>query len=223
MCKKFSVCNIHLDSHSGGILIEFSFSIPILIILLFFLCDHYRFFELRDKLKASAYLVASMVQQITNTRVDKQINRKDLNRIAYASCLNLFHTRSMFNPWPFGVYPTVTFTFVKRQNSNQYSYYRFYHSTAAGRSTTDSGMYSIWDTYTSSNKTQNEIAAIHTDLICNKDGDERLLINAAFGATALTKYSKEKLGFFIFNPKVSDFSYKVVITPKPGIFPPPAW
>ena len=96
--NKSPVCNIHSDSHSGGILIEFAFSIPILIILLLFACKHYRFFELRDKLKASTYLVANMIQQITNTKVDKQI----LNRIAYASCLNLFHINFRFYALSFG-------------------------------------------------------------------------------------------------------------------------
>ncbi|MBQ7674714.1 MAG: hypothetical protein IJT36_09465, partial [Alphaproteobacteria bacterium] len=72
-----------------------------MISLLFFLCDHYRFYELKNKLKSSAYLAASMVQHISNTRTDKQLTVNDLARISYASCLNLFHTNTMFNPWPF--------------------------------------------------------------------------------------------------------------------------
>ncbi|MBQ7674467.1 MAG: hypothetical protein IJT36_08180 [Alphaproteobacteria bacterium] len=39
-----------------------------------------------------------MIQQITNTKVDKQI----LNRIAYASCLNLFHINFRFYALSFG-------------------------------------------------------------------------------------------------------------------------
>ena len=58
--------------YKGGILIEFAFSVPILVGLLFFLCDHYRFYELKNKVKSSAYLAASMVQQITNNRTNKQ-------------------------------------------------------------------------------------------------------------------------------------------------------
>ena len=51
-------------SHKGGILIEFTFSIPICIFLLFFVADHYRFYELKSKVKTSTYLVSSMIQQL---------------------------------------------------------------------------------------------------------------------------------------------------------------
>ena len=83
--------------HHGGILIEFAFSIPIMIILLLFVHDHYRFYELKSKLKSSAYLVASMIQQLSNTRSDKQLTSTDLAHIVYASCLNLFHSNSVFS------------------------------------------------------------------------------------------------------------------------------
>ncbi|MBQ7673933.1 MAG: hypothetical protein IJT36_05345 [Alphaproteobacteria bacterium] len=71
-----------------------------MIILILFACDHYHIHELQNKLKAPAYLAASIVQ-IANTRTDKQLTLNDLVRITYASCLNLFHTNTMFTPWIF--------------------------------------------------------------------------------------------------------------------------
>ena len=95
--------------HHGGILIEFAFSIPIIILLLLFVNDHYRFYELRNKIKSSAYLAASMLQQLGNTRTDKQLTSSNLSRISYVSCLNFFHTNTMFKPWSLGIYYVVSF------------------------------------------------------------------------------------------------------------------
>ncbi|MBR1733886.1 MAG: hypothetical protein IJ730_00300, partial [Alphaproteobacteria bacterium] len=39
----------------GGILIEFAISLPLLLVLLFFVNDHYRLHELKNKCRGSAY------------------------------------------------------------------------------------------------------------------------------------------------------------------------
>lgn len=174
---------------------------------------------MRDKIKTSTYLAASIIQQISNTKSDKQIKRTDLRKILYASCLNFFHTNSIFNPWPLGLYALINYYYVKRIDSDNYQLQTSYNSTSGGTSpTTVSGScYSV-----SANNTHSEISAIHPDLVCSKDGEERLLIRYTYVAAKNTTQSK--LGFFILNIGSKDawkylFSYDLVITPKPGLFP----
>ncbi|MBQ7672934.1 MAG: hypothetical protein IJT36_00135 [Alphaproteobacteria bacterium] len=187
-----------------------------MISLLFFVCDHYRYYELKNKVKSSAYLAASIVQQISNTRTDKQLTQNDLARISYASCLNFFHTNSMFSPWPFGVYFAIDYEYVKRINSNSYQHQHCYGTTPMTGTPVLGGMNKHCDSIQT--KTLTQIADIHPDLICNKDGEERLLISCSYRKKG--HFKKSLLGFFILEPVGSRlFAYKIVITPKPGLFP----
>ena len=213
------------DHHKGGILIEFAFSIPVCIALLFFIHDHYRFYELQNKVKNSAYFAASMLQQIKNTKSDKQLTKYDFGRIAYASCLNFFHTNSMFYPYPFGIYYDVDFFYVKKISSNEYQYQQCYGSTG-NDCTSPSGM--NMNCKSVSTKTQAQVEAMHPDLVCNNIGEERMLIECNYRRYSAEKFNKSQLGFFILNPKTKKahdggtnnfFIYDLVITPKPGLFP----
>ena len=211
--------NCHISHHHGGILIEFAFSVPILILLLFFAHDHYRIYELKDKVKSSAYLAASMIQQITNTRSDKQLTKNDIAMITYASCLNFFHTNSMFNPWPLGLYYSMDYFWIKRINSDSYQFQQAYTLTTEGNSPT--GMIAGFNPLQT--KTQTQVTGYHPDLICIKDGEERLLIKTWYRKTS--GFTKSKIGLFILDigPKKDNYGnflkHEIVITPKPGLFP----
>ncbi|MBQ7673758.1 MAG: hypothetical protein IJT36_04440 [Alphaproteobacteria bacterium] len=63
-----------------------------------------------------------MIQQITNTRLDKQLTHNDMKRIVYASCFNFFHTNSMFSPYPFGIFYDVYLYYVRKTSDDQYYY-----------------------------------------------------------------------------------------------------
>lgn len=209
--------------YKGGILIEFAFSIPVCIVLLFFVSDHYRIYELKNKLKTSAYLAASMTQQISNTRSDKQLTAADLARITYACCLNFFHTNTMFNPWPFGISYSINFVYVKRLNSNSYQYQSSWGSTESGVSPVDMGRSSI------STKKSSEIENVSTDLLCSRDGEEKLFLNCTY--RRMLNFDKSKIGLFLLNPQMVKggmhttnrypdlLYYQIVISPKPGLFP----
>lgn len=167
-----------------------------------------------------------MIQQLTNTRSDKQLTKNDIGRIAYASCLNLFHTNSMFKPWPFGIAFSIDYYYVKRLN-NSYQYQYSWGSTdySSGTPSPKTMSKGCNDIVT---KNQSEIEALHPDLICNKDGEERLLIFCCYRRMS---FSKSKIGLFLMEPKsviggvhtnhsFKDFLYQsMVITPKPGLFP----
>ena len=212
--------------HKGGILIEFTFSIPVCITLLFFVSDHYRFYEMQNKAKTSAYLAASMLQQIANSRSEKALTKDDFARITFASCLNFFHTNSMFNPWPFGLYYSVSYEWVKRVNSNSYQFQHNYAYTKDEGNTSPMTM----GKSCSAIKTisQAEVEAKNSDLVCDNDGEERVCIESCYRRKYDNSFDKNQLGFFILTPKthkgIDDttnclFTYQVVISPKPGLFP----
>ena len=161
-----------------------------------------------------------MVQHISNTRTDKQLTVNDLARISYASCLNLFHTNTMFNPWPFSIFFAIDFDYVKRVSENEYYYERNWGTTDSGDS--PQNMFRGKDTHNTSNVkyTKSQVASIYPNLICNKDGEEKLLISCYY-RNAPTGVDNSKLGFFILNPKIEfyNFVYHLIITPKPGLFP----
>ena len=212
MCDLFST----KKKHKGGILIEFTFCIPLCIILLFFVNDHYRFYELKNKIKNSAYLAASMIQNLGNTRTDKQLTTSDIGRISLASCLNLFHTNAMFNPWPLGIYYVVDYRYVKRVDANSYQYQHSWASFAVGTTPKDmnNGVDSIYT------KDAGQIQRTNLDLICYNNGEERLEIQVCYRYKK--NFDKSKLGFLFMTPKAINsnlLEYKFVITPKPGLFP----
>ncbi len=207
----------------GSILIEFTFSIPVCITLLFFISDHYRFYELQNKIKTSTYFAASIIQQIKNTKTNKQLSKKDFADIAYASSLNFFHTNTIFKPWPFGIYYALICAWVKRVNSNSYQYQKCYGTTSTSGASPDGMNQGCTNVET---KTSSQIQAINPDLICDKDGEERLVVECCYRKAS--GFNKKKLGFFLIEPKLQKdtidninnfFRYQLVITPKPGLFP----
>ena len=238
LCRKRSISH-HKDNtcyHRGGILIEFVFSIPIVITLIFFVNDHYRFFELKNKLKSSAYLVASMVQNINNVKSDKQLTLTDIKMICFASSLNLFYTNSMFPPYPIGIKQCVYFHYVKRISRNEYKVQQIW--TNAEENTTS--VNTIRGGMTSGTNLQTwELSKVIdrcSGLECFNDGEERLLINVWYDSNVWLdpiKYQENavnrRLGLFILRPiwgrngyqtdNKGNFSYLLVITPKPGLFP----
>ena len=163
-----------------------------------------------------------MLQQIANNRSSKQLTINDICNITYASCLNFFHTNTMFNPWPFGICYIAHFYYVKRLSSDSYQFQKTYGGTNRGTSPNNMTKSGVG----TSTRTQAQVEAMHPDLICQKDGEERVLIECVYREAS--KFNKSKLGFFIMNPpgvKAADNSttnicvYHLVITPKPGLFP----
>ena len=166
-----------------------------------------------------------MIQQITNTRSDKQLTKNDISRIVYASCLNLFHSNTMFSPFPFGICFSFDYFHIKRLNSDSYQYDDGWGSTESGGSPNTMSM----QCNGTSTKNKSQIEKIHPDLVCDKDGDERVLIYCAY--RRLNNFNKSKLGLFMMDPGYvvggkhtghvfKDFLYySLIITPKPGLFP----
>ncbi|MBQ7674159.1 MAG: hypothetical protein IJT36_06575 [Alphaproteobacteria bacterium] len=189
---------------------------------MFFALDHYRFYELRSKIKASTYLAASMLQQVTNLRSEKNLTINDLRRITATSCMNLFHTNAAYEPWPFGIYFSLDLYWAKRIGDDRYIFQHSWAQTTNGRSPNTIGKSGNISTTT---YTEAQIKAIHKDLICEKNNEERVLITCCYRKA--NGYNKKKLGLYILEPKSYNkmnragtvFMYELVITPKPGLFP----
>ena len=180
----------------GSILIEFTFSIPVCITLLFFISDHYRFYELQNKVKTSTYFAASIIQQIKNTKTNKQLSKKDFADIAYVSSLNFFQN-TIFKPWPFEIYYALICAWVKRVNSNSYQYQRCYGTASTSGASPDGMNQGCTNVET---KTSNQIQAINSDLIYDKDGEERLVVECCYKKAS--GFNKRKLGFSLIEPKL---------------------
>ena len=169
--------------------------------------------------------MASMIQQLNNTRENKQLTSKKIALTAYASCLNLFHNNSAFT-WSFGIVVAVDYWWVKRISSDKYQYQVGWAITS-NANPTEMGQ-SCWDIWTAS---ASLIQHLHPDLVCHKDGEERLLILYAY--RKLANFDKSKLGLLILEPNFVEtdeynnlnegnkaiFYSIIVITPKPGLFP----
>ena len=167
-----------------------------------------------------------MIQQVSNTRSDKYITNNDLRNITYASCLNFFHTNTMFYPWPFGVFYSVYFYWVKRINNNNYSFQECWATTEKQNMSSPASINARFSL--SGTTTVSHLEELHHDLICKNDGEERLLIICAYRRAS--NFHKSLLGFYILEPKSGGtsflysrntkafFEYKIVITPKPGLF-----
>jgi hypothetical protein len=163
-----------------------------------------------------------MVQQLGNTKTDKQLSVADIQRIAYASCLNFFHTNSMFNPWPLGIFYSVDFYYAKRINNDNYQYQHVWTQTK-NSCNSPSTMQSSCGNLSAFSKSN--IEASYPELVCNKDGEEKLVIACCYRKQS--NFNKSKLGLFLLEPLANNnhsragtiFVYEVVITPKPGLFP----
>ena len=164
-------------------------------------------------------MVASMIQHVTNTRTDKQLRFNDIRNITYASCLNIFHTNSMFNPWPLGVFFAIDFDWIKKIDGDKYMWQR---SCALTSSTS---LENMSKSQASGTSTLDQIVArypilkpLQNDLVCYSNGDEKLVINCYYRPA---NYNKSKLGFFLMNPifDSAKFGYHLIIIPKPGLFP----
>ena len=168
-----------------------------------------------------------MIQQLGNTRTDKQLTIDDFARITYASGLNFFHTDTMFSH-AFGIYYLMYFFYVKRDSENSYQFQSGYTTTSPKESeNTLINRLNRFADKTATGKTKSYIESIHSDLVCEKDGEERVLLECFYHKYG---FNKSKLGFFLLEPSWGiaerakhnargNFFYKLVIIPKPGLFP----
>ena len=161
-------------------------------------------------------------------RENKQITLTDITRIGYASGLNFFtNSENRFTPFLHGIYYTLIGYYVKRISSNSYYVQSFYTTSSSGNYWGNTGR--NCDS-SASTKSLSEIEDIDKSLVCDKDEDERVVIEYAYRRVnwGNSQYKKHKLGLFLINPPIRTsidkrpndfFNYRIIFTPKSGIFP----
>ncbi len=116
-----------------------------------------------------------MIQQIKNNKTDKQLTQNDLKRITYASCLNLFHSNTMFSE-SFGVTPVVEYYYTKRLATNNYQYQKSWMATNFRGDSSNFLNLVYYGVGSIQTKTMAQIEALNPDLLSDTDGTERLFI-----------------------------------------------
>lgn len=201
-----------LKRNRGNISIELAFTLPAMLGFLFLILNHYRFYELKSKIKSSAFLAASMIQNITNTRSSKALTKADLRQITFASSLNIFLNNSVFTGDRGATY-RLTIKYGKRTSSG-------YEGITITCSTANASKVSTI-TYSGVTSTSN-----NSGITLPYEGDEGMSVTAELIPTSST-YDNTKLGFFNFRIKAfanasmpvlsKNFKYEVKLTPKPDI------
>jgi len=79
-----------LDKSSGVILIEFALAVPFLVMILYFSLDAPKHQRWKTQMKNAAYMVASMIQNVSQSRADKRIAILDFKRIAASYGTTIF-------------------------------------------------------------------------------------------------------------------------------------
>jgi len=124
-------------------------------------------------------------------------------RIVYASCLNFFHTLTIFLSYPFGIYYLAHFCYIKNMNNCNYQYQHILITTGKGGKPypVNSISCSIDSIET---KTSAQVEEIHQDLVCYNSGEERLFIKYWYAnpSVNLYPYNKSKLLLFLLEPKI---------------------
>lgn len=84
------VCGSLGKRSRGAILIEFAFSIPVLITLLLYIHDLYQIKNIQNTIKSIGYQMINMIQNVSIRRSDRLITNLDLNNSSIAAFLSYF-------------------------------------------------------------------------------------------------------------------------------------
>lgn len=111
----------------GAVLIEFAFSVPVLIILLLGLHDVFVISHMQDQSRLVAHEMASMLQNVSQGREDKKITVNDVKRVTCAAYLTMYPGTTMYSTCQgkryhkFAHYPQPYIFHVKSDNSGKAS------------------------------------------------------------------------------------------------------
>ncbi|MDR0677229.1 MAG: hypothetical protein LBF57_00945 [Holosporaceae bacterium] len=79
-----------LLSSKGAILIEFAVSIPVLVVLMYYMHDVPKLARIHERMEFCAHCAVNMFQNISQNRADKKITLKDLDYIVSSAMLPYF-------------------------------------------------------------------------------------------------------------------------------------
>lgn len=87
-------------NNCGGILIEFTVCIPLMIILALYINDVNRLKRIEARMRFASHEIASILQNVTSTRENKNITQNDIINATYAASLSVFLENPLLNVVP---------------------------------------------------------------------------------------------------------------------------
>ena len=222
----------------GSILIEFAVCMPILIILLFYIHDLIRIKRYYAQTEFVGQQMANMIQNISQKRDNKRLNKNDFKNITSLAWLTMFPGNTRYNTKAsLGYSPGIALYYVKGlDNGNASCIWRVW-SSYENSSTPSSDLH--WDPGTGGYahlsvkyRTNLTPSSIHPMLKISP-GDTKIILEVTFIANPNWKNSlgessnKQKFKLHLLNPRVvagdknafhTLFTSVVIFTPKPGLF-----
>jgi hypothetical protein len=238
----------HFSRSRGSILIEFAFSIPTLLAILYYVLDYPKYEQLKVKTKSSAYMAASMIQNVSRYRESKMITLADIQMINYASFLNYYcgkqHLKTTdSNTYPLGHFSAITLICVQGVANNKCkAIWSLYASgwnaeSPLAHKNTLPGNESIATFHSLTglqyqHETEVIPTSIHPDLQI-QEGENKIILVASFCAHTNFKYAdgtmttanpKRLFGFYMLPLRLplsgNNFLFRstIIFTPNPGLF-----
>jgi hypothetical protein len=223
------------------ILVEFAFAMPVLIALLYYMHDLPRLKQINSRMSFCAYCMASMLQEVSQNRENKKITAADLRNVAASAFLTIYPGKTMYPTssvkYIYGHFLDCFVHCVKGIDGKASVLWnrRMFSGYSSGPSNISLDKFTTATHWSSMVKYQQNVApsSIYKDLTI-KDGEIKIIVeclcytdptNYGFTDGRLPSTStKEKFGFWVFNPKGTSGSYggyfnqAVIFTPKPGLF-----
>lgn len=238
--KLFNGLNRFRKSRSGAILIEFAFSVPVFLALIYYAHDPCKVKRYRRKMQFVANQLVQIIQSISQSRTDPRITQNDIAHAVRMAYLTVFPGISMVptkdSYLPLGYYIEFYMYYivgVSRGNASvkwQLQLYWTANSVAI-------------DTRKSSNdwgsmikfKTNVPPQQIYKGLASIKEGEAKIIVechlrygtNMHFSDGRTTNVSpKELFGFLLYSPRAdsangdwkSFFISVAIFTPRKGLF-----
>ena len=208
-----------LFSRRGAIIIEFAFSIPVFMALIYYLHDVPKLQRYQQQMDFVAQQVAQMLQNVSQQRTNKRITQNDIVNVARAAYLTVFPGVSMVpirNEWlPLGFYIEFYLFGVRGEPNNKASVkwvVKLYFTQESGVSGS-----SVINSCVVHNKQH-----VHPSEICSsltiKDGEIKIIVECHLRYGLAYHFSdgrrckdvsfREVFGFLVYNP-VPDKSDRV--------------
>ncbi|MDR0677479.1 MAG: hypothetical protein LBF57_02275, partial [Holosporaceae bacterium] len=229
----------------GAILVEFAFSIPILLAILYYMHDIPKYARMKERMEFCVHCAINMLQNCSQNRENKRITRTDLMTVAHAAWLPFFgggtqqySTSSTEYRMKRGYLTQLEYYCVKGVGNGQAKLCWLINTNCAlglagnvdilGNRASRSpikcstgGVYSFDDIYEGFRVEENEIKIlVLVRIYCG------MLLKFADGTPSSTKSMSSKLGLWVLSikPEYEDKHYVlgkpivVVFSPKPGLF-----
>jgi hypothetical protein len=186
---------------SGSILIEFAFSIPVLLTILYYVLDYPMFERIKAEAKCSAHMAVGMIQNISKHRESRRITAVDIRLITHAALMNFYSGLQSIHlgdgKYPLGHTPLLFLACVKGLPEGKakiaWGSFCFSHSPTVPSPNTlyfenaHQNMLDFMNLKCSLNIPYNP-SAIHPDLTI-EEGEYKIILQAGFHTRAAYKYS----------------------------------